>query len=106
MKVTNLIKNPNFQKEVTIFFLLNDKTLRIEETKIAPQVIKLKAAIKYGQEDLVGARSLLDMSVSSEDDPDVMVNQGSLSYKVGLFSELPCTSNTKFEVQNGAYKYM
>lgn len=51
--------------------------------KMSPaQVIKLKAAIKYGQEDITGARSLLELCGSPEEDPDIVVNQGSLFYKV------------------------
>lgn len=55
-----------------------------EIIKLCPfiQVIKLKAAIKYGQEDITGARSLLEISRSSEEDPDIIINQGSLFYKV------------------------
>lgn len=43
---------------------------------------KLKAAIKYGQEDVTAARSLLELCGTPEEDPDITINQGSLFYKV------------------------
>lgn len=42
--------------------------------------MKLKAAIKYGEEDLVSAKVLMENS--PEDDPDTEVNHGCLLYKV------------------------
>ncbi|XP_065221761.1 intraflagellar transport protein 70A [Planococcus citri] len=65
MKVTNSVKTPSYQKEIT----------------------KLKAAIKYGQEDITGARSLLELCGTPEEDPDITVNQGSLFYKEGHYEE-------------------
>lgn len=44
------------------------------------QVLKLKAAIKYGEEDLVSAKVLMENS--PEDDPDTEINHGCLLYKV------------------------
>ena len=47
---------------------------------IDTQVTKLKTAIKYGEEDLVTAKVLMENS--PEDDPDTEVNHGCLLYKV------------------------
>lgn len=47
--------------------------------------MKLKAAIKYGEEDLVSAKVLMENS--PEDDPDTEVNHGCLLYKVNTTSE-------------------
>lgn len=44
------------------------------------QVTKLKAAIRYGEEDLAGAKSLVDSCPA--DDPDTDVNLGCLLFKV------------------------
>lgn len=41
---------------------------------------KLQAAIKYGEEDLVSAKNLVDLC--APDDPDTEVNLGCLLYKV------------------------
>ncbi len=38
------------------------------------QMTKLQAAIKYGEEDLAGAKSLVDQCPS--DDPDTDINRG------------------------------
>lgn len=43
-------------------------------------VIKLQAAIKYGQEDLIAAKNLIDSCLV--EDPDTEVNLGCLLYKV------------------------
>ena len=45
------------------------------------QVTKLQAAIKYGQEDLAGAKSMVEQCLS--DDPDTTINQACLLFKVG-----------------------
>ncbi|XP_021934386.1 tetratricopeptide repeat protein 30A isoform X2 [Zootermopsis nevadensis] len=63
MKVTAQINDPAFQGKIT----------------------KLKAAIKYGEEDLAGAKSLVDSS--PEDDPDTEINHGCLLYKEGRFED-------------------
>ena len=47
--------------------------------QVQGQMLKLQAAIKYGEEDLVGAKSLVDQSPA--DDPDCDINRGCLLYK-------------------------
>ena len=46
------------------------------------QLLKLQAAIKYGEEDLAGAKSLVDQCPS--DDQDTEINRGYIRYK-GIF---------------------
>ena len=48
-------------------------------------MLKLQAAIKYGEEDLVGAKSLVDQSPA--DDPDSDINRGCLLYKEARYEE-------------------
>lgn len=55
-------------------------TCQIEGEKYTGSIVKLQAAIKYGEEDLPGAKSLVDQS--PEDDPDAEVNRACLLYKV------------------------
>ncbi|KAB0801614.1 hypothetical protein PPYR_03800 [Photinus pyralis] len=67
---------------------LYDEAYRITETipnNDYPQVIKLQAAIKYGEEDLQSAKKYVDMC--SPDDPDTDVNLGCLLYKEGNYEE-------------------
>ena len=44
------------------------------------QILKLQAAIKYGADELVDAKSLVDKC--PKDDPDTEINRGCLLYKV------------------------
>ena len=44
------------------------------------QMLKLQAAIKYGEEDLAGAKSLVDQCPN--DDPDTDINRGMWMYLV------------------------
>lgn len=46
------------------------------------KVRKLTAAIRYGMEDIAGARSLLETNSGVKDDPDTNINYGCLLYKV------------------------
>lgn len=55
-------------------------TETIENSEYKNQVTKLQAAIKYGQEDLISARNLVESCQS--DDPDTDVNLACLLYKV------------------------
>lgn len=48
-------------------------------------VVKLQAAIKYGQEDFVGAKSLIDDC--PQDDADTINNIGCLCFKEGKYDE-------------------
>ncbi|XP_060696350.1 intraflagellar transport protein 70A isoform X2 [Hemiscyllium ocellatum] len=63
MKATFLIDNPAYQTKV----------------------LKLQAAIKYGEEDLSGAKSLVEQQTT--DDPDTEINLGCLLYKEGHYEE-------------------
>ncbi|KAK6476150.1 tetratricopeptide repeat protein 30A [Huso huso] len=49
------------------------------------KMLKLQAAIKYGEEDLSGAKSLVEQLPS--DDPDSEINLGCLLYKEGEYEE-------------------
>ncbi|XP_066978143.1 intraflagellar transport protein 70A isoform X1 [Macrobrachium rosenbergii] len=60
-------------------------THQIEEAEYAGRITKLQAAIKYGEEDLPGAKSLVDQC--PPDDPDTEVNHGCLLYKEGRYEE-------------------
>lgn len=59
-------------------FQVTNKLIENEEFK--GKVTKLQAAIKYSQEDVLSAKSLLD--ACPNDDPDKEVNLGCLLYKV------------------------
>ncbi|KAJ9591551.1 hypothetical protein L9F63_001905 [Diploptera punctata] len=74
MKVTSQIDDPAFQGKIT----------------------KLKAAIKYGEEDLAGAKSLVDSS--PEDDPDTEINHGCLLYKEGRYEDALQKFSTALQV--------
>ncbi|XP_006000165.1 intraflagellar transport protein 70A [Latimeria chalumnae] len=63
MKATFLLENPTYQSKV----------------------LKLQAAIKYGEDDLSGAKSLVEQLPS--DDPDSEINLGCLLYKEGQYEE-------------------
>lgn len=56
-------------------------THQIEAPEYAGNITKLQAAIKYGEEDLPGAKSLVDQCPA--EDPDTEINHGCLLYKVG-----------------------
>ena len=49
-------------------------TVQIENPELQGKMLKLQAAIKYGEEDLAGAKSLVDQCPS--DDPDTDINRG------------------------------
>lgn len=55
-------------------------THQMESPEYSGRLTKLQAAIKYGEEDLPGAKSLVDQCPA--DDPDTEVNHGCLLYKV------------------------
>lgn len=55
-------------------------TSTIDHAMYKGQVTKLQAAIKYGEEDLLSARSLVDSCRA--DDVDTEINLGCLLYKV------------------------
>lgn len=57
-------------------------TSQVDVPELQGQVTKLRAAIKYGEEDLPGAKGLVDACPA--DDPDTEVNLGCLLYKVDV----------------------
>ncbi|KAM4689615.1 intraflagellar transport protein 70A [Discoglossus pictus] len=63
MKATFLLDNPAYQSKM----------------------LKLQASIKYGEEDLSGAKSLVEQMPS--DDPDSEINMGCLLYKESQYEE-------------------
>ncbi|GIX88108.1 tetratricopeptide repeat protein 30A [Caerostris darwini] len=60
-------------------------TCQIENPDYQVKIVKLQAAIKYGEEDLAAAKSLVDQSPSG--DPDTEVNLGCLLFKEGRYEE-------------------
>ncbi|XP_061417408.1 intraflagellar transport protein 70A-like isoform X1 [Lethenteron reissneri] len=60
-------------------------TLAMEGPAYQAKVLKLQAAIKYGEDDLTGAKSLVEQCAA--DDPDTENNLGCLLYKEGHFDE-------------------
>ncbi|XP_050301582.1 tetratricopeptide repeat protein 30A isoform X2 [Anthonomus grandis grandis] len=57
----------------------------LENKSFVGQITKLQAAIKYSQEDVLSAKSLVEACPS--DDPDKEVNLGCLLYKDGNYEE-------------------
>ncbi|TRY80025.1 hypothetical protein TCAL_13467 [Tigriopus californicus] len=60
-------------------------TVQIDNPEMAGQMMKLQAAIKYGEEDVAGAKSLVDQCPA--DDPDTDINRGCILYKEGRYEE-------------------
>ncbi|XP_063221805.1 intraflagellar transport protein 70A isoform X2 [Bacillus rossius redtenbacheri] len=58
---------------------------QIDDPQFRGQITKLQAAIKYGEEDLPGAKSLVDSC--PQDDPDTEINHGCLLYKEGRYED-------------------
>ncbi|XP_041363711.1 tetratricopeptide repeat protein 30A-like [Gigantopelta aegis] len=58
---------------------------QIDNQEYHGQITKLQAAIKYGEEDLPGAKSLVEQCPS--DDPDTESNFGCLLFKEGRYEE-------------------
>ncbi|XP_033631119.1 tetratricopeptide repeat protein 30A-like [Asterias rubens] len=58
-------------------------TFQIENQDYQPKITKLQAAIKYGEEDLSAAKSLVEQCPT--DDPDTEVNLGCLLFKEGRY---------------------
>ncbi|XP_059163823.1 intraflagellar transport protein 70A-like [Physella acuta] len=58
---------------------------QIENAKYQGQITKLQAAIKYGEEDLPGAKSLVEQCPL--DDPDTEINLGCLLFKEKRYEE-------------------
>lgn len=60
-------------------------TFQIENPTYHAKVLKLQAAIKYGEEDLQGAKSMVEQCAA--DDPDTEINLGCLLFKEGRYAE-------------------
>ncbi|XP_067271078.1 intraflagellar transport protein 70A isoform X4 [Pseudorasbora parva] len=60
-------------------------TFLLDNTTTHTKMIKLQAAIKYGEEDFSGAKSLVEQL--PQDDPDYDVDLGCLLYKEGEYEE-------------------
>ncbi|XP_066441033.1 intraflagellar transport protein 70A [Eleutherodactylus coqui] len=60
-------------------------TFLLDSPAYQSKVLKLQACIKYGEEDLSGAKSLVEQIPS--DDPDSEINLGCLLYKEGQYEE-------------------
>ncbi|CAL1286212.1 unnamed protein product [Larinioides sclopetarius] len=60
-------------------------TCQIENPEYQTKIVKLQAAIKYGEEELAAAKSLVDQSPPG--DPDTEVNLGCLLFKEGRYEE-------------------
>ncbi|XP_071132605.1 intraflagellar transport protein 70A-like isoform X3 [Mytilus edulis] len=74
MKVACQIDNPEYQGKIT----------------------KLQAAIKYGEEDLPGAKSLVEQCPA--DDPDTEINLGCLLFKDGRYEEACSKFTTAMQI--------
>ncbi|XP_070580562.1 intraflagellar transport protein 70A-like [Ptychodera flava] len=60
-------------------------TSQIDNSNYEARISKLQAAIKYGEEDLPGAKSMVEQCPA--DDADAEVNMGCLLYKEGRFED-------------------
>ncbi|XP_063778454.1 intraflagellar transport protein 70A isoform X3 [Pseudophryne corroboree] len=60
-------------------------TFLLDNPAYHSKVLKLQACIKYGEEDLSAAKSLVEQMPS--DDPECEINLGSLLYKEGQYEE-------------------
>lgn len=58
---------------------------QIDNPSYSNRIVKLQAAIKYGEEDIPGAQSLVEQC--PVDDPDTEVNLGCLLFKDGRYEE-------------------
>ncbi|XP_039281409.1 tetratricopeptide repeat protein 30A [Nilaparvata lugens] len=65
---------------------------KIDEPAFYAQVTKLKAAIKYGEEDLISAKALMENC--PEDDTDTEINHGCILYKEGRYDDALQKFNT------------
>lgn len=72
-------------------------TCQIENPIYQNKVVKLQAAIKYGEEDLAAAKNLVDQSPPG--DPDTEVNLGCLLFKEGRYEEACKKFTTAMQVE-------
>lgn len=71
----------NFDEALRVTLTIDNRSTMIEKG----QLVKLQSVIKYGQDDLTAARSLIDQL--TVDDPDREVNQGCVLYKESRYEE-------------------
>ncbi|XP_071510135.1 intraflagellar transport protein 70A-like [Diadema antillarum] len=71
-------------------------TFQVENQEYQPKITKLQAAIKYGEEDLPGAKSLVEQCPT--DDPDTDVNLGCLLFKEGRYEQACQKFNTAMQI--------
>lgn len=71
--------------EASMFDEAYKVTMQITAPELEKKVTKLQSAIKYGEEDTITAKSLVDSY--PQDDPDKDINLGCLLYKENQFEE-------------------
>uniref|UniRef100_T1JQG3 Tetratricopeptide repeat protein 30 n=1 Tax=Tetranychus urticae TaxID=32264 RepID=T1JQG3_TETUR len=71
----------SFDDALRVTLTIDNRSTMIEKG----QLVKLQSVIKYGQDDLTAARSLIDQLAA--DDPDREVNQGCVLYKESRYEE-------------------
>ena len=69
---------------------------QLESQQYQTQVTKLQAAIKYGEEDLAGAQSLVEQCPA--DDPDTEINLGCLLFKEARYEDACHKFSTAMQV--------
>lgn len=73
-------------------------TFKIEEKfGFNPQIIKLQSAIKYGEDEVVAAKTLTEQIPN--EDPDKEVNLGCLLFKEGRYDEAIIKFSTSLQVE-------
>ena len=70
-------------------------SFQVEGKEYQGTMLKLQAAIKYGEEDLAGAKSLVDQCPA--DAPDTDMNLACLLYKEGRYQEALVKFQVKFQ---------
>lgn len=71
--------------EASMFVESYKVTMQVTAPELERKVTKLQSAIKYGEEDTISAKSLVDSY--PQDDPDKDINLGCLLYKENQFEE-------------------
>ncbi|XP_072944297.1 intraflagellar transport protein 70A [Epargyreus clarus] len=71
--------------EASMFDEAYKVTMQVTAPELERKVVKLQSAIKYGEEDIITAKSLLDSY--PQEDPDKDINMGCLLYKENQYEE-------------------
>ncbi|XP_018908538.1 intraflagellar transport protein 70A isoform X2 [Bemisia tabaci] len=74
--IYTLVKNQQYSEVIPFLTMILESNQNVN---------KLRAAIKYSEEDLPAARALLESC--DPEDPDTVINYGCLLYKEGLYEE-------------------